>query len=124
MHLTEDADALTVDGDACAATGVVGRIILDGGVNSEENPDTYTYFRGFELADPTKENAEFLGWYTTADFSGEAITEIVDGTTGDITLYAKWKKTGGCNASVVGISGAMTLLGACAVVLVKKGRKE
>ena len=30
----------------------------------------------------------FFGWYTSSDFSGEAITEIKAGTTGDIKLYA------------------------------------
>ena len=32
----------------------------------------------------------FGGWYTASDFSGEATDEITPGTTGDITLYAKW----------------------------------
>ena len=32
----------------------------------------------------------FLGWYLTSDGSGEKITKIAKGTTGNIILYAKW----------------------------------
>ena len=53
---------------------------LNGGVNSEDNFQTFTYLKGFELSDPIKENAEFLGWYNNANFEGEVITEISDGT--------------------------------------------
>lgn len=37
---------------------------------------------------PYREEHTFVGWYTTADFSGEPVTYINDKTTG--TLYAKW----------------------------------
>ena len=32
----------------------------------------------------------FAGWWTNPEFTGEKITEIKEGTTGDITIYAKW----------------------------------
>ena len=39
----------------------------------------------------SKSGYEFDGWYNTADFSGIKVTEIVAGTTGNKTFYAKWK---------------------------------
>ena len=41
-----------------------------------------------KLKNPWKENCTFAGWYTTADFSGTAVTEI--GADFNGTLYAKW----------------------------------
>ena len=32
----------------------------------------------------------FGGWYDNADFEGDAITGIPEGTTGDVTVYLKW----------------------------------
>ena len=54
---------------------------LDGGVNNASNPDKYAINLPLTLAAPTKEGHIFLGWYETADFSGEAVTKIVAGTT-------------------------------------------
>ena len=42
------------------------------------------------LKDPVKTGYAFDGWYKTEDFTGEAVTEITQGSTGNITLYAKW----------------------------------
>ena len=42
------------------------------------------------LNNPTKEGYIFEGWYTTADFSGAAVTKVNEDTKG--TLYAKWKE--------------------------------
>lgn len=44
----------------------------------------------FEINPANKEGYEFDGWYLTEDFSGEEVTEIVKGTTGNLTLYAKF----------------------------------
>lgn len=77
---------------------------LNGGTNAAGNLATYTYLRGFELSDPTKENAEFMGWYTNPSFLGEAVTEIADGTTGDLTLYAMWKENSASGDSSDGSS--------------------
>lgn len=44
-----------------------------------------------ELVDPVVSGYKFAGWYENADFSGERITSIPVGTTGNITLYAKWE---------------------------------
>ncbi len=42
------------------------------------------------IPDPYKEGESFLGWYENADFSGERVTVIAAGRSGDITLYAKF----------------------------------
>lgn len=54
-------------------------------------PVTYTILDTFTLPVATG-NVKFLGWYLTADYSGEAITSIPVGTTGNLILYAKWEK--------------------------------
>lgn len=65
--------------------------VLDGGVNAESNPATYTADDEITLAAPTKENYEFKGWYATADFAGEAVTTISGATKAEVVLYAKWE---------------------------------
>lgn len=65
--------------------------VLNGGSNSNENPVSYNITSDtitFEKAEKT-DNA-FLGWYTSADFTGNPITKIEHGSTGDFALYAKW----------------------------------
>ena len=64
---------------------------LDGGTNASENPESYNAeTETITLKDPAKAGYTFEDWYRTEDFTGEAVTEIVQGSTGDITLYAKW----------------------------------
>lgn len=63
---------------------------LDGGVNGS-NRETYTIeTETFFLSEPTKEGYTFNGWYDNSEFTGNALTQIPIGTSGDITLYAKW----------------------------------
>ena len=67
---------------------------LDGGTNNASNPATYTIETAtitFEV--PTKDGYTFVGWFTNAEFSGTAVTEITLGSTEDRTLYAKWTPT-------------------------------
>ena len=64
---------------------------LNGGTNAAENPDTYTVEDRIELVDATKTDRDLVGWYAAEDFTGNPITTIEKGTTGDIVLYAKWK---------------------------------
>lgn len=62
---------------------------LNGGTNSAKNISSFTKIDvPIKLYDPTKENADFLGWYATSDFSGEKVTEIT--TASNVTLYARW----------------------------------
>ena len=53
---------------------------------------TYTVEQEFDLPVPTAP-FEFLGWYTCAECTGEAITHIAKGTTEEMELYAKWDET-------------------------------
>lgn len=64
---------------------------LDGGTNSEKNPNEYVPEKlPLLLENPTKSGYKFVGWYDNENLTGEAITEISAGTMGDVTLYAKW----------------------------------
>lgn len=66
--------------------------VLDGGENSADNPDTYTYYEGAVFADPVKTGYRFYGWYDNPDFKGNKITTIkAQSRSGDIKLYAKWQ---------------------------------
>lgn len=67
---------------------------LDGGKNDSANPTTYTAItEAITLVDPVKEGYIFEGWYKDALFTETGkVTEIPKGSTGDITLYAKWKE--------------------------------
>jgi uncharacterized repeat protein (TIGR02543 family) len=64
---------------------------LNGGTNASSNPSGYTIgTEDITLADPTKEGYAFAGWYDNAEFSGEKVTKIASGSTGDKDLYAQW----------------------------------
>ncbi len=67
--------------------------VLDGGTNSENNPNEYVPEKlPLLLEDPTKSGYKFVGWYDNENFTGEAMTEISASYTTDITLYAKFTK--------------------------------
>ena len=64
---------------------------LDGGTNSMDNPTSYTIESNtIPLMTPTREGYTFGDWYSDVAFTTSA-TEIVAGTTGDKTFYAKWE---------------------------------
>lgn len=65
--------------------------VLNGGVNNSKNPSEYTIEDIIYLKDPTKEDCGFVGWYTSADLSGESTRGISQGSMGKITFYASWK---------------------------------
>ena len=61
---------------------------------------------------PIMTGGTFKGWYTNANFSGSPVTSIAPGTTGNITLYAKWEVSGPPVGSVylrLSFSGSGTL---------------
>lgn len=63
---------------------------LNDGVNAMANPETYTVETPtITLAEPTKSGYTFGGW-TLTDGNGAAVTEIAQGSHGDMTLYANW----------------------------------
>ena len=63
---------------------------LDGGINDEENPSTYTVEDEITLKTPTKDSYAFIGW--TLKDGDEPVEEykIKKGTTGQITLTANY----------------------------------
>ena len=63
---------------------------LNGGTNASENPGIYYMTDSITLEDPQKTDYVFRGWYTTADFSGNAQTQIAYGSEGNKKYYAKW----------------------------------
>jgi uncharacterized repeat protein (TIGR02543 family) len=63
---------------------------LDGGVNDPANPPTYTVVTPTITLEPaTKENFTFDGWFSDADWTTQ-VNEIALGSTGAVTLYAKF----------------------------------
>ena len=57
-----------------------------------ENPDKYTIDTAFVLKAPADvEGYVFEGWFYDASFTNKA-TQVIQGTTGDKTFYAKWSK--------------------------------
>lgn len=63
---------------------------LNNGTNASGNPSHYTYGTAVTLQEPTRTGYTFDGWFTNSGFSGDAVTEISAGETGDKTFYAKW----------------------------------
>jgi uncharacterized repeat protein (TIGR02543 family) len=50
------------------------------------------------LPTPSRPDNTFDGWYTSGSFTGEAVTNIPAGSTGDKTFYAKWSNSDGSTA--------------------------
>ena len=65
---------------------------LAGGTNDSSNPDSYKMSDDtITLAEPEQTGYYFDGWYTDAEYADESkVTAISGGSTGDVTLYAKW----------------------------------
>ena len=64
---------------------------LDGGVNNSDNPQVYKGSSNITLLEPTKSGYVFEGWYTDSAYKNR-IDTISNGTSGNLTLYAKWSK--------------------------------
>ncbi len=87
-----DVDTLTEGAELTAQWKINEYTInynLDGGALAEDAAVTYT-IEGLELPVPTKASMFFAGWYDNAEFSGDPVTSIKAGSTGDVELYAKW----------------------------------
>ncbi|WP_430810262.1 MULTISPECIES: InlB B-repeat-containing protein [unclassified Carboxylicivirga] len=64
----------------------------NGGVNAEGNPIMYTIVDGsISLQPATRDGYAFKGWFGNAEFTGEQVTTIPQGSTGHYSLYAKWE---------------------------------
>jgi len=68
----------------------ISYVLGDGAKNSEKNPSEYDGSRTITLSDPTRKGYTFEGWYTTSKYE-KKVTQIKQGSSGDLTLYAKWK---------------------------------
>ena len=56
-----------------------------------ETKESYTAAdEAYTLPVPVKAGYTFGGWYENADFSGDAVTALATGSTGNKTYYAKW----------------------------------
>lgn len=65
--------------------------LMGSGANNEANPVSYTVKTPtIKLQPPTKKGYHFDGWYYDADFVNAA-TQITEGSTGKVKLYAKWE---------------------------------
>ena len=65
---------------------------LNGGKNSSKNPKEYTVKTStITLKNPTRKGYTFKGWYADKNYK-KKITKITKGSTGKVTLYAKWSK--------------------------------
>ncbi len=63
---------------------------LNGGTNEAENPESYNVeTETITLKPAVKSGYIFDGWYKEDSFATK-VTEIAKGSTGNITLYAKW----------------------------------
>ncbi len=70
--------------------GVSITYVLNGGVNSPNNLDSYSPDNDIILEEPQKEGYIFGGWYGEADFSGNRIKKIEKGSLKPQKFYAKW----------------------------------
>ena len=64
---------------------------LNNGVQDSEAITNYTVETStFNLPIPTRTGYAFVGWYDNSSFSGNRITQIIQGSSGNKTYYAKW----------------------------------
>lgn len=64
--------------------------VLNGSTNHVDNPATYNIDTAtITLGDSSRLGYTFNGWYDNTDFTGDAVTQIAKGSSGNVTLYAK-----------------------------------
>ena len=65
---------------------------LNKGKNNKNNPTSYNITtKTIKLKNPTRKGYTFKGWYSDKKCT-KKVTQIKKGSTGNVTLYAKWKK--------------------------------
>ena len=65
---------------------------LNGGTNDSANPVSYNIETAtIILKEASKENYTFAGWYDNAGFTGEKVSKIEKGSTGNKDFWAKWE---------------------------------
>ncbi len=65
-------------------------ITFDTQGTGSQSPITYYVTSHILLPEPTDDAKLFLGWYSNAACEGESVSFIPEGTTGNMTLYARW----------------------------------
>ena len=86
---TEMTDAVALFGSYVPTTYTI-TYNLNGGTNNLSNPASYDITSStIVLQTATKTNYTFGGWYLESNFVTQ-ITQINSGSTGNVTLYAKW----------------------------------
>lgn len=66
------------------------KVTMVGNNGSADNVSEVEKDKEFSLPTLTRDGYEFDGWYTSADFSGSAVTSVTPSA--DTTVYAKWAK--------------------------------
>jgi len=65
---------------------------LNSGNGNKNNPTSYTVTsKTITLKEPTRQGYTFAGWYKDAKYT-KKVAQIKKGSTGNLTLYAKWVK--------------------------------
>lgn len=77
------------------------KYVLDKGVNHPENPSVFTGKTSFTLKNPARPGYTFSGWYL--DKSHKNRVKTIGGQTGNITLYAMWRKATSDGSDLPGI---------------------
>lgn len=97
LSFSMPAENVTLTGSWSAVTYQI-TYVLGGGTASEKNPTSYTVESpSLTFVPATKTGHTFEGWFADSGFT-TPVTALPAGSTGDITLYAKWKE----NAPVSG----------------------
>ncbi|PKK96328.1 MAG: hypothetical protein CVV58_06915, partial [Tenericutes bacterium HGW-Tenericutes-3] len=100
VFTTMPASSITLYAGWTIETYTISYELYDG-INDAENPASYTVATPtITLAAPTKAGYTFDGWYDTAEFDNLIITTIDLGTTGNLTLYAKFTEIVGTSYTV------------------------
>ena len=66
-------------------------VLYGGTIEDGSNPSIYTVEDEIDLSNPILTDNTFVGWFTLAE-GGKLITKLEQGTTGPLTLYARWIK--------------------------------
>lgn len=75
---------------ACKKTTVQFNLTMNANTGSDATVVQVNKGSSYTLPTPTWDGYEFGGWYTKADFTGDAVTSVT--VNADTTVYAKWDK--------------------------------
>lgn len=63
---------------------------LNGGTNPEGAATTYNIENAVTLPTPSRDHYDFVGWFNNSSWTGNIVTSIAKGSTGDKEFFAKW----------------------------------